>query len=148
MLVFSEMKPGDVDRVHEMECTIFSEPWSKADFLRMTELDFAYYIVAKEDGDIVGYCGVRNMCGDGEITNVAVREDQRGRGLGEKMLRFLMQEGNARGIENYTLEVRKSNAPAIGLYEKLGFSCEGIRKNFYEKPVEDCLIYWKRKKDA
>ena len=49
------------------------------------------------------------------------------------------------GIENFTLEVRVSNASAIHVYEKLGFVSEGIRPRFYEKPVEDAMIMWKRK---
>ena len=48
------------------------------------------------------------------------------------------------GVEAFTLEVRKSNDTAIHLYEKLGFVTEGVRKKFYEEPVEDALIMWKR----
>lgn len=143
-ITFGEIRPDEVERLSEIESSTFSMPWHAADFLEMIELDYAYYIAAREDGVPIGCCGVRNMCGDGEITNVVIEKDHRGRGIGEQMLRFLMSTGRQRGIENYTLEVRKSNKNAIALYEKLGFVMEGVRKNFYEKPVEDALIYWKR----
>lgn len=60
------------------------------------------------------------------------------------MLSELLKRGKCMGIEAFTLEVRKSNEAAIHLYEKAGFVTEGVRKNFYEKPVEDGLIMWKR----
>ena len=62
------------------------------------------------------------------------------------MLEYLLEKGRNAGVEAFILEVRKSNENAIHLYEKLGFVTEGIRKNFYEKPVEDGLIMWKRVK--
>ena len=60
------------------------------------------------------------------------------------MLLKLMEEGVKMGVEAFTLEVRKSNDSAIRLYESLGFVMEGIRKNFYEEPIEDALIMWRR----
>ena len=57
-----------------------------------------------------------------------------------------MEEGQKRGISDFTLEVRKSNASAVHVYEKLGFRTEGVRRGYYENPREDALIMWKRKK--
>jgi ribosomal-protein-alanine N-acetyltransferase len=58
------------------------------------------------------------------------------------MLTELMRRGSARGISRYTLEVRAGNDAAIHLYQSLGFASVGIRKNFYEKPIEDAVIMW------
>lgn len=55
-----------------------------------------------------------------------------------------MRRAKLRGVENFTLEVRESNLPAVRLYESLGFTVEGIRKNFYRDPAENALIMWKR----
>ena len=77
---------------------------------------------------------------EGEITNVAVSEACRNRGYGEQLVTELMQQGGKHGIRRYVLEVRVSNEPAIRLYQKLGFSVLGTRKNFYEKPTEDAYI--------
>ena len=66
-------------------------------------------------------------------------------GVGENLIRYLIDEVKKRDIRGITLEVRESNEAAINLYTKLGFDCIGIRKKFYEKPVEDAIIMWKFK---
>lgn len=98
-------------------------------------------VAAKED-KIIGCAGVTNACGDGDINNVTVAEAYRGQGIGRLMLSALIKWGREIGIENYTLEVRVSNAPAVRLYESLGFTSAGIRPRFYERPVEDAMIMW------
>lgn len=143
MIEILEMTKEDVPVVSRIEEETFSMPWSAKDFLEMIQCEYAYYVVAKEAGEILGCCGIRNMCGDGEITNVVVKESSRKKGIGEAMLRGLMEQSRRIGVRNYTLEVRESNRVAIRLYEKLGFTVEGRRKDFYEKPKEDALIMWK-----
>ena len=106
-------------------------PWSEASFLQMIEKEDTAYFVAQEDGRLLGGCGLLFIAGEGNITNVVVVPEARRRGV-------------ATGLSAYTLEVRVSNEAAISLYEKLGFVSEGIRPNFYEKPVEDAVIMWKR----
>ncbi|MBR5317463.1 MAG: ribosomal protein S18-alanine N-acetyltransferase, partial [Lachnospiraceae bacterium] len=122
----------------------FSMPWHKESFMEMIENKDACYLVGLLEGQVVASCGLRNIVGDGEITNVVTKSSERGKGIGEQMLLKLMEEGCNMGVEAFTLEVRKSNEPAIHLYEKLGFVTEGVRKNFYEEPTEDALIMWKR----
>ena len=60
------------------------------------------------------------------------------------MMEYMLERAKEVGIGDCTLEVRISNQPAIALYESLGFKGEGVRPKFYEKPVEDALIMWKR----
>ena len=119
-------------------------PWSPDDFLDMIRKEDARYYVAEEDGRIMGGCGVLLIVGEGNITNVVIAPEARNRGIGTGLLRYMMEEGKKDGLTAYTLEVRVSNAPAIHVYEKLGFVSEGIRPNFYEKPTEDAMIMWKR----
>lgn len=133
-----------VDQVCVLEEEAFSMPWHKESFLEMIQNKDACYLVGLLDNVVVASCGLRNIVGDGEITNVVTKASERGRGIAEKMLLKLMEEGGSIGVEAFTLEVRKSNEAAIHLYEKLGFVTEGIRKNFYEEPTEDALIMWKR----
>lgn len=144
MITIEELKEQDVGDVSKIEERAFSMPWSAADFLQMINNENALYLVAKSDGIPIACCGVRNILGEGEITNVVVDEHYRGKGIGSQMLFKLLEKGKQMGIKAFTLEVRKSNEAAICLYEKAGFVTEGIRKNFYEKPVEDGLIMWKR----
>ena len=136
------MTEEDLEQVAELEKSIFSTPWSKAAFSDSLQRPYSHFFVAVAD-EIVGYCGVHNLGGDGEITNVAVEPKYRGQKIAYEMLDFAMEETKKAGVQAFTLEVRTSNTPAIKLYEKLGFVSQGVRKNFYENPTEDALIMWK-----
>lgn len=146
MITIREMTLADVDRVCVLEETAFSMPWHKESFVEMIENKDALYLVADdEQSGVIGCCGVRSIVGEGDITNVVVHPDFRQKGVAYEMLTQLLLRGEQDfGIKEFTLEVRYSNIGAIHLYEKLGFVSEGIRKNFYEEPVEDALIMWKR----
>lgn len=144
MIVYREMRETDVPFISRLEEETFSMPWSAASFLRMIEKEDTAYYVAEEDGNILGGCGLLMVAGEGNITNVVVAPDARRRGVATGLLTHLLAEGDRAGLTAYTLEVRVSNAAAIGLYEKMGFVSEGIRPNFYEKPTEDAMIMWKR----
>ena len=104
---------------------------------------FHVYVVAAEGETILGYCGMWGIAGEGQINNVAVREDARGKGIGFAMMEFVLSEGQKQGLEVFTLEVRESNVAAIHVYEKVGFKNVGIRKNFYDMPKENAVIMWK-----
>ena len=143
-MIIRELTAEDIEAVCRIEREVFSMPWTARDFLEMVEADYAHFYVAEADGEIVGCCGIRNLAGDGEITNVAVTEKFRRKGIGRKLLSHMLQEAPLFGIGDCTLEVRSGNMPAIRLYESLGFKSEGVRPDFYEKPKEDALIMWKR----
>ena len=148
-LTIRRMTREDLDQVLEIERACFSDPWSRDAFTATLLLPYAYYFVAeitRENGEtrIVGECGVRDIIGEGEITNVAVHRDFRGKGIARRMMETLLTESAAKGITAFTLEVRAGNDAAVSLYRKLGFRTEGVRTGFYEKPVEDALIMWRR----
>mgnify|MGYP002510189554 CR=1 FL=1 len=144
MIIYREMTAADVPFISRLEEETFSMPWSAASFLQMIEKEDTAYYVAEEDGQLLGGCGLLMIAGEGNITNVVVAPDARRRGVATGLLTHLLAEGDRAGLTAYTLEVRVSNAAAIGLYEKMGFVSEGIRPNFYEKPTEDAMIMWKR----
>ena len=146
MVEIHKMRSQDVEAVSIIEAKSFSMPWSAKAFAELVEDEKSLYLVAESDGEIIGCCGVTNICGDGDVNNVVVAEEHRGKGVAFLMMQELIARGEKMGIENFTLEVRVSNAPAIHVYEKLGFVSEGIRPRFYEKPVEDAMIMWKRKR--
>ena len=147
MITIREMTTEDVDEVCVLEEMAFSMPWHKESFIEMIENKDALYLVAEmaDLPEIVACCGVRSIVGEGDITNVVVHPKYRQKGIAYRMLKELLFRGEKEfQIKEFTLEVRKSNINAIHLYEKLGFVQEGIRKNFYEAPVEDAVIMWKR----
>ncbi len=134
------MTLDDVEAVAAIEAATFRTPWSKESFYReVTDNACARYMVLREDGVPIAYAGVWFVLDEGHITNIAVREDRRGMGYGEKVTRAMIQLAADSGMSWMTLEVRRSNAAAIGLYHKLGFIDVGYRRRYYEN-TEDALI--------
>ena len=155
-VIVRRMREEDIPQAVEIEKAAFTRPWSKSIFKATLLLPYAAYYVAVEqktqgekpglDQDrIVGICGVKKIFEEGEISNVAVHPDYRGRGVSRRMLEMLIREAREGGVESFTLEVRAGNRPAIRLYESFGFRTEGIRPRFYDHPVEDGLIMWLRR---
>ncbi len=138
------MTGEDVSQIALMEQEYFSQPWSEQAFLDVMNKNEYLYMVAIEGAEVIGYCGMYRVLEEGNITQIAVRSDKRGRGVARKLLQEFMQEGKKRGVETYTLEVRISNTNAQRLYETCGFVTECIRKDFYALPKEDAFIMWKR----
>lgn len=139
------MTQKDVSAAASLERECFSEPWSEHAYEDTLANENALYLVAEgRNGILAGMCGLLDILGEGNISNVAVREEFRRQGIAGRMLWELLEQGRELGITGFTLEVRASNEAAVRLYEKMGFVCEGRRKNFYEKPREDALILWKR----
>ena len=134
----------DVDALAAIEAESFTMPWSKQDFEDLLKRDYCYYLVALADGEVAGCCGYTKSFEEGNIDNVVVAPKFRGLGIAQMMLKELISRGEMAGVEAFTLEVRVSNAAAIHVYEKMGFVSEGIRPRFYELPVEDANIMWRR----
>ena len=122
------MTLADVEAVHRIETQCFPIPWSRDAFEReVTENQCARYMVLRENGTPVAYAGVWLVLDEGHITNIAVRPDRRRLGYGEQVTRALMQLCADTGIAYLTLEVRRSNVAAQGLYRKLGFVTVSVR---------------------
>ncbi|MCG0240037.1 MAG: ribosomal protein S18-alanine N-acetyltransferase [Firmicutes bacterium] len=138
------MTLADVDGVVAVERLCFLTPWSRQAFVReLTENPHARYLVARAGGTVVGYAGMWLVLDEAHVTNVAVHPDWRRQGLGERLMRGLMDWARAEGATRMTLEVRVSNQPAQELYRKLGFQPSGIRRGYYTDTGEDALIMWK-----
>ncbi len=138
------MAEADIPKVAQLEKEIFPDPWSEKVYRETFALTGVEYIVAFDGDTLAGAAGVRNIVGTGEITNVMVKEGYRNRGLAGQIMKELLAAGRRIGASEFTLEVRKSNLPAIKLYENIGFVCEGVRPLYYRHPDEDALIYWLR----
>lgn len=143
-VTFRMMEIQDTPEAARIEAASSQEPWSQKSYEDALLNENACYVVAELEGRVVGCCGLWQSFEDADICNVVVEKSCRKRGIALEMLEFLMEMGKQRGAAHFTLEVRSSNAAAIGLYEKLGFRTEGVRKGFYQNPKEDALIMWKR----
>lgn len=134
----------DAPALYEIEKQLFTQPWSEIAFEELLGREYCHYLVAEEDGVLLGCVGMTLLCGEADVDKVMVASDVQNRGICSALFEELFRMGEELQVEAYTLEVRVSNAKAIHVYEKMGFVTEGIRPNFYEKPKEDAMIMWKR----
>lgn len=141
-----QMKLSDICDVVEIEKECFTLPWSYKSFEESLSKSYAVFLVAEvsgEDSDeykIVGYVGAYHMGDECDITNVAVSSVYRRRGIAGLLLKGIEEYGLTHDVHTITLEVRESNIKAISLYEKMQYKNIGIRKKFYEKPIENAII--------
>ena len=146
-VIIRTMQPQDLVQVCRIEKENFSLPWSEKSFLESMDRSDTVFLSALVENEVAGYIGCYCIAGTGEITNVAVGADYRRRGIGGMLLQKLFEAGAALDTQEFFLEVRESNEAAISLYSHQGFVKEGIRKNFYEKPMENTVIMWKHREE-
>ena len=130
----------DAPAIAELEKRCFSDPWSEKSIASEVHNPLAYWLVAEDGGEILGYIGSQSVLDAADVMNLAVSPDHRRKGIGEKLIKALTRHLQENGVIALLLEVRVSNAPAISLYEKLGFVQVGRRPRYYTHPREDALI--------
>jgi ribosomal-protein-alanine N-acetyltransferase len=139
--------PRDLADVERLQRETFTNPWG-ADAIRweLEQTDVArLYVLQDEGGLIVGFCACWFVFDELHLNSLAVAADRRRQGLATLLIRRVLEEARAAGVTAATLEVRASNLPARQLYEQLGFSVEGLRRDYYQSPREDALILWNRR---
>ncbi|MBE1557020.1 ribosomal protein S18-alanine N-acetyltransferase [Sporosarcina limicola] len=142
-ILYRKMGIDDIPAVVAIEVESFATPWTEEVFQHeMTGNDYAHYVVAVHDGEVIGHCGMWIVLDECHITNVAVRLHLRGNGIGEGLMREAIALCKEMDVRLMTLEVRTTNDTAQNLYRKLGFQDGGIRKNYYADDHEDALVMW------
>lgn len=137
------MTEEDLDVVCQIQREAFPDPWSREALLHeISSNQFAHYFVLEVDETVIGYAGMWIVLNEAQITNIAIAAPFRGQKWGQTLLMSMMIYAIKRGATAMTLEVRKSNAIAQRLYEKLGFSKSGIRPKYYSDNGEDAIIMW------
>ena len=134
------MTQNHVAAIAELEKLCFSDPWSENSIAYELTSRLSYWLVAQEEGVVVGYIGSQSVLGESDMMNVAVHPEHRRKGIAEALIRALSYGLKDRGNVCLTMEVRASNDSAIALYDKLGFQQVGCRPNYYRNPKEDALI--------
>ncbi|MBR5233485.1 MAG: ribosomal protein S18-alanine N-acetyltransferase [Clostridia bacterium] len=137
------MQLDDIPVVAEIEKNNFSEPWSVASFTEELENELSICYVEKYLDKPVGYVCAQIIHPEAFLCTIASDNSLRRRGIGERLVNYLIDYCKFKRCESLSLEVRVSNIPAQKLYEKAGFVNLGIRKNFYSKPAEDAYIMTK-----
>lgn len=142
-MTVERMTEADVCEIAQLEKRCFDVPWSEKSFRDEMNNKLAVYLVAKQDGRCIGYAGFWNVSGEGGITNVAVLPEYRRTGVGSRLIKKMIDAARSLNLEMLTLEVRKSNISAQGLYKKYGFDIIGERKRYYSDNGEDAWIMTK-----
>ena len=132
---------ADLPQVIAIERRAFPAPWSLAMFVLELSKPSGICLAAHEDGKLLGYLICSRYDIVWHVMNVAVDPVLQGQGIGTAMLEHLLAE--TQPADRFTLEVRQSNAPAIRLYERLGFRAAGLRRRYYQDNGEDALIMWR-----
>ena len=132
-----------VTQVAAIEAESFPAPWPLRAFIQeILQNSLAHYLVALRQGKVAGYAGLWLILDEAHITNVAVRPDLRGTGIGRLLMEQLVARAVSLGAHKMTLEVRVSNVAALTLYESLGFRRTGVRPRYYQDTGEDAVIMW------
>jgi len=118
----------------------FSLPWTAEQLETQLDAKRHVFLAALAGETVAGYIGLQFVLDEGYVSNVAVRPDCRGRGVGSALVAELLRRCRERELAFVTLEVRESNAAARALYEKHGFRAVGIRPGYYERPREDAVL--------
>lgn len=139
-MIISSMNESHVPQVAELEKICFSDPWSESSIRSELNNKLSLWLVAVDDDRVVGYVGSQTVLGETDMMNIAVHPYYRKQGIGTALIVGLISALEQRDSHSLMLEVRASNAPAISVYQKLGFSEVGRRKNYYRNPREDALI--------
>lgn len=134
------MTAEHVAQIAALEALCFSDPWSENSIASELKNPLSLWLVAEQEGRVLGYIGSQTVMGEADMMNVAVHPEHRRQGIAEALVTALMQALRDADATVLTLEVRISNEPAKTMYEKLGFQQIGCRKNYYRHPKEDALI--------
>ena len=143
MIIIDNLRPEDPPALAELDKRCFAIPWSEKSFADELKNKMANYFIARDGERIVGYAGFWEVYGEGDITNVAVDTDYRRQHIGSRLIEEMIRRAKSMNLELLTLEVRRSNIAAQGLYEKYGFEVLGVRKAYYSDNKEDALIMTK-----
>jgi len=136
----------DLPQVIAIERRVFPTPWSLAMFVLELSKRSGICLAAIQAGDdgrrLVGYLICSRYETVWHVMNVAVANEWQGRGVASALLAELYEQVGDPGAR-YTLEVRRSNRPAIRLYEREGFRAAGMRRRYYQDNGEDALVMWR-----
>lgn len=134
------MSQQHIAQVAALERLCFSMPWSENSIAAELSNPLSVWVIAVDGDTVAGYVGSQTVMGEADMMNIAVLPDYRRQGVAQQLVLVLINKLKAMDAYRLTLEVRASNAPAIELYDKLGFVQVGCRPNYYSNPKEDALI--------
>jgi ribosomal-protein-alanine N-acetyltransferase len=137
-LKFQKLAKHNLESVLEIEKLSFANPWNKEMFEKEITLEISNFFVAEISEKIVGYGGFWKMGEEADIVNIAVHPDFRSKGIGRKILEFILESAKKDGIKKVFLEVRSQNTGAQKFYKSFGFKPVAVRPKYYSN--DDAVI--------
>lgn len=136
---------ADLEPILALEATAFTNPWPREMLAReLADSPVSrLFVLRTPERAAAAFCLCWVVIDELHINTVAVDPDLRRHGLATALMRHVIADAIASGARRATLEVRRSNAAAIALYERLGFVVCAERPRYYTKPDEDALILWR-----
>lgn len=129
----TEMSLFDLENIKDILISDFDDFWNYNILKEELESSNSKYIIAKtNDGEIIGFAGIKIIVDTADIMNIVVKKSWRNQGVGNLLLSNLISICKISNLSSLSLEVSEDNLPAIHLYEKFGFKQIGVRKNYYQ----------------
>lgn len=143
---FRLVRPEEAALIREIAAldrlSVGADAWSEDSLSEECGRDGGFVLAClRSNGELCGFAVFSAVLDEGCLNSIAVGERFRRQHIGEGLISEMVEILRSRGVQTVSLEVRESNAAARGLYEKAGFSCQGVRKNFYREPRENAAIY-------
>ena len=142
MRVLERMRWWHIEELLPIERQLFGEePWTARTFWsELGQLDTRHYLVAVDDGMVVGYAGLCAYPDEAFVQTLGVAPQAQGEGLGAQLLQALLDEAARRRKTTVSLEVRADNEKAQRLYERFGFRSAGVRRGYYQPSGTDAVV--------
>ena len=139
------MRKEDIPEVSQIEKLSFPSPWPSNIFsVELEKENFAFYYLLEYQNCLVAYGGYWKIKNEAHLVTLAVHLSFRRKGLGRRLLEYLIEEIQKQNLDTITLEVCSSNLTARKFYEKFGFKKIALRSKYYADTNEDAIVYWKR----
>lgn len=140
-----QMVEEDLEAVMQLEKQAFRNPWSHELLRRELSHEWSTILIAEEhreggEVELLGLCIFWIVHDEVHILNVATSVKHQRRGVARTVIAEALERGKRRGCTLATLEVRRSNEPALGLYKGFGFRAVGVRPNYYAEEREDAIV--------
>lgn len=139
-LEFSKMTLSDFAEIQPVLTAEFDDFWNESTLENELTSANSYYIVARDQNEIVGFAGLKYVLDEADIMNIVTKKSKRNLGIGTKLLTELLKFAKQNNIKTLTLEVNANNLPAIHLYEKLGFKQIAERKKYYQNTYDAIIM--------
>lgn len=139
-IIFREMALEDVPEVYKIEELSFFTPWSRESIKSEIANPLGTYLVALVEDKVAAYGGFWTVAPEGNINNIAVHPDYRGKGISRQLMQELIRLAGQKGVRSLFLEVRAANTVAQNLYRSLGFKMIDVRRGYYQDTDEDAIV--------